>query len=84
MNSATFKMYQFTCWQYDCMGWNGKPMNPRHVQQYWLDMLYDLTDCYDCEWYPLIGTPAIHNTIDWNYIVRKYHEKTCIEFKDDN
>jgi hypothetical protein len=44
------------------------------VYNYFMDSLEDFADCYDEEWYALVGTSAIADIIDWNYIAMKANE----------
>ena len=32
---------------------------------------------YDSEWFPLVATPAIRKTIDWDYITEQLNDEVC-------
>ena len=40
----------------------------KELENYFLDLMEDFCDDYDQDWYALIATPAIRNTIDWEAV----------------
>jgi hypothetical protein len=44
------------------------------LREYWLDDIRAYPSDYDRGFYPLVATPNIEATIDWNWIARKMPE----------
>jgi hypothetical protein len=40
----------------------------RRLRAYWQEEMKNYSEDYDREYYPLIATPNIENTIDWHWI----------------
>ena len=80
MNSATLIMYQYTIYQYDDIsaGDDALLCSPDSLKQFWLDMMEDFSEEYDADWFPLVATEAIRNTINWDFISQKYNERRII------
>lgn len=51
------------------------------LREYWLQDIRAYSSDYDREYYPLVATPGIEATIDWEWIARKM--PNYVEKKDD-
>jgi len=82
INAATFQMYDFTIAQFDQMDDDHHlDIDADSVREFWQNMLHDHSDCFDIEWFALIGTAAIEKTINWHFIARKYQEKRIFQME---
>jgi hypothetical protein len=83
INTATFKIYQFTCDHYSQMDYDSQvELTPESVCDYFERMMEECaSEDYDVEWFALIATKAIKKTIDWDFIARKHAEKAIIKMK---
>ena len=74
MNRATEVIAEFTVYWYDSLTYDNGPCYPESaeaVRQVWWDMLEDHSDEYDADWYPLVATPAIRMTINWEAVYKE-------------
>ena len=46
------------------------------VFQYAIDMLHEESDKYDEDWFPLVATQDIRDTLNWDYITERYNDYT--------
>lgn len=78
MNQATRMILEIAVDQFSCMSWDNTPVNTGYdMEDYFLRQLEDNDECYDEEWYALVGTPAIRATIDWKAIAEAVNEEVC-------
>ena len=84
MNTATMIIYRHTTYQYDDMcSDSSDSLDAESLQQFWLDMMYDYSEDYDAEWFPIIALwEKGRIDIDCDFIVRKYKESRCIKFRE--
>ena len=52
-------------------GWGRNVWNAMLVEDLYLTMMEDGSDDYDADWFALVATEGIRDTIDWNYCAEK-------------
>ena len=70
MNAATKMISENAIGQWSCMGFDEDDyrVDAADVRNYFAQQLEDCSECYDEDWFALIGVPAIEATIDWEAI----------------
>jgi hypothetical protein len=70
INQATAKMLSWTI-SFEIEGRaHDEPVfiSAERLRAFWQEEMKNYSDLYDYEYYPLIATPNIENTIDWRWI----------------
>jgi len=81
MNTATKMICENALGQWGSMGYDKEEtVSAATIRDYYLRQLDDFSDCYDEEWYALIGTKAIEKTIDWQSIAEAVNQQIASLF----
>lgn len=69
MNAATKIICEIAVAEWSDMGFEDDyRAEAKGLENYFLDLMEDFCDDYDQNWFALIATPAIRNTIDWEAV----------------
>ena len=68
-NQATKIMLTWTIlYESGCSYERGATFEAEGVKENWMEDMYNHGEEYDEEWFPLVATPSINKTIDWQFI----------------
>jgi len=71
-NQATQIMLSWTIlFESGCVHDRNVKFNKDDLKEHWIDEMINNSEEYDEQWFPLIATKSIMNTIDWDYIAKE-------------